>query len=548
MYRLVIVAGPNRGSAFTLIEGENSIGRQIDNHIVLSSSKVSKRHCSILVADSEVFFRDEGSTNGTFVNGALTRKQTLKPGDKLGVGDFVMELVGAIATSSPRNLQYGNHYSHTSGSNALAMMPGITMPPGSVSLHPQMQAQPMSSVAPVVQAPKDVGGHLQFIFEGKIMPFFYGILLKTELRVIAGMLFAAVVGLAVVGSMMPMIDLAEKSIQRESITRAKILAREVADRFVPMIANHTETQIDLSLLEGEETVKLAVITNTDLQIIAPQSRLNQLLAGGREAAFAMMMAKDFKDGREKGGGGLLDESTAIYVEPIKLTDPRQVKATINAMAVVAVDFSGNLLQTGGVGVAYGTGFVIGGLAGLLAYFILLRLFFKPLEVLNDDLDQVLRGELPKVTKEFQIKELDGLFTNLNAAVQRIPRGNSDFGQGSEEVGVNWDHEFAGLRALAEVSQQGFVGFDTEQKIVAMNPQFEEVSGIRGEALGQTLNQAARDQAFVSLVNDLRDRVQSSPSRSALDEFEFSGVAYQVIGVGAGTIHHFGFGIIFKRKE
>lgn len=30
---------------------------------------------------------------------------------------------------------------------------------------------------------------------------------------------------------------------------------------------------------------------------------------------------------------------------------------------------------------------------------------KPLEVLNDDLDQVLRGELPKVTHEFKIEGL-----------------------------------------------------------------------------------------------------------------------------------------------
>ena len=82
MYRLVIISGPNRGSAFNLSEGENSIGRQMDSHIVLTSSKVSKRHCSILVTTDEVFFRDEGSTNGSFVNGALTKKQTIKPKPK----------------------------------------------------------------------------------------------------------------------------------------------------------------------------------------------------------------------------------------------------------------------------------------------------------------------------------------------------------------------------------------------------------------------------------------------------------------------------------
>src|SRR5450759_4349990 len=92
MHRLVIVSGPNRGSSFALIEGENSIGRQMDNHIVLSSGKVSKRHCALLVTPKEVYLRDEGSTNGTFVNGTLVRKLPLKPGDKIGIGEFVLEL------------------------------------------------------------------------------------------------------------------------------------------------------------------------------------------------------------------------------------------------------------------------------------------------------------------------------------------------------------------------------------------------------------------------------------------------------------------------
>ncbi len=93
MHRLVIVSGPNRGSSFSLVEGENSIGRQMDNHIVLSSSKVSKRHCALVVNTRDVVLRDDGSTNGTFVNGALTKQQTLRSGDKLGVGEFGLELV-----------------------------------------------------------------------------------------------------------------------------------------------------------------------------------------------------------------------------------------------------------------------------------------------------------------------------------------------------------------------------------------------------------------------------------------------------------------------
>ena len=90
MHRLVIVSGPNRGSSFALIEGENSIGRQMDNHIVLSSGKVSKRHCALLVTANEVFLRDEGSTNGTFVNGTRIQQADLSDGDVIVVGRVVL--------------------------------------------------------------------------------------------------------------------------------------------------------------------------------------------------------------------------------------------------------------------------------------------------------------------------------------------------------------------------------------------------------------------------------------------------------------------------
>lgn len=542
MYRLVIVAGPNRGSSYSLIEGENSIGRQMDNHIVLTSSKISKRHCALLVTPDEVVFKDEGSTNGSFVNGAVSKRQVLKPGDKIGLGEFVLELARSISTQPNQQMSDFSAPSYqTLGSMAMAQP---------VYQNPQAQAAPQfQTVEPVeIHAPDDLPGKLKFAFEGKLMPSFYGMLMKTEYRSIMAMLFGAVTAISVVGSVMPMQDLAEQAIKREALIRARVVSREVADRFLPAVASHTESQIDLSLLENEESIKLVAITDPNLQIIAPQSRLNQLLAGGREAAYAVMMAKEFREGREKGSGGIIGDSTAIWVEPIKTNDPKQVKSAISAMSVVAIDFSGNMIQSGGMGVTYGIGFVIAGLASALAYFILLRLTFKPYEVLNDELDQVLRGEIPKVTREFMISELSGLWDNINAAVQRIPKGTTVHDFSSEEQAVNWDHEFAPVRAMAEASQMGFIGFDSSLMVVAMNPQFEEISGIRMDSVGQSIAQIARDQAFVSLVNDLKERVGNSPSRSALDEFEFSGVGFQVIGTSAGSIKDPGFAVIFRKRE
>jgi hypothetical protein len=494
---------------------------------VLSSGKVSKRHCALMVARNEVLLRDEGSTNGTFVNGTLIRKLALKPGDKVGVGEFVLELT---STSMPMTQPQFN---------SVATPLPLSNAPQTAHLRHES----------VVAAPDDFAGKVKFTFEGKVMPFFYGSLMKNEYRSIVSALFLVMVVAAVIGTAVPMSDLAENSVRTEAMLRAKVIAREVADRFSPAIASHAESQIDLSFLENEETVKMVVITDTNLQIIAPQARINQVLGGGREAAFAVRAAKEFKEGREKGIGGLLSDHVAAFVEPIKVTDPKQVKSFVAAMVVVSIDFSSNALSSGELGVSYGIGFLIAGILGFLAFSILMRLTMKPFEVLNDDLDQVLRGELPKVTHEFKIEELNSLWNNINSTVQRASKGKASHSLNSDdEVMVNWDQEFASVRALSEAGQQGFIAFDSKMVAVAMNPLFSELSGIRMDNIGHNINQVARDQAFISLGKDIYERVQSSPSRSALDEFEFSGVLYSVVAVGVGPAHQMGFAMIFRKKE
>ena len=54
-------------------------------------------------------------------------------------------------------------------------------------------------------------------------------------------------------------------------------------------------------------------------------------------------------------------------------------------------------------------------------------------------------------------------------------------------------------------------------------------------------------AFVAIVNDLKERTTGSPSRSAIEESEFSGVQYQVVGVGVGAETRPGLVLVFKRK-
>lgn len=554
MHRLVIVAGPNRGSAFSLIEGENSIGRQMDNHIVLTSSKVSKRHCALLVTTQEVILRDEGSTNGTFVNGALTKRQTMKPGDKLGVGEFVLELVrsgGAVAQVQTGNtggfpmpteggMLSSNPFDLSVGSGALAL-PGAAPVPnhsGPASIHEAKFDQLVQKQ----EIPQDPVGKVKFLFEGKFMPIFYGWLMKNEFSGLLAVLIGVAFLLAVGVSVMPMEELAEQGIQREARIRGTVIAREVADRYAPHFVQHTESQIDFSMLTQEDSIKIVTLLNMDLNIIAPQSRLGQLFSIGGEAGFAKKMIKEFREGREKGGGMFINSHTYVHIEPIKAADPRTYANQVVALALVSIDFSRNMMAAGSE-IAYGTAIIYTAGIAILLYLILLRLTQKPFEVMNDDLDQVLRGEIPRVTKEFKLGSLEKLWDNVNAAVQRM--GKADAAE-TEGV-VAWDQEFAPWNAIAEAGQMGLIGFDANLVMVTLNPYFAEVSGIRTDLTGQTLAQVG-DQAMISLVTEVKSTAERSGVRSATDKFEFQGIDYAVVATLVGPRDQQGLALLFRKKE
>ena len=77
------------GDIFPIPEGETSIGREAGNGLALvSESTVSRRHATLARNGSTVSVRDEGSSNGTYVNGVKIASETdLKPGDQVQLGE-----------------------------------------------------------------------------------------------------------------------------------------------------------------------------------------------------------------------------------------------------------------------------------------------------------------------------------------------------------------------------------------------------------------------------------------------------------------------------
>lgn len=80
---LFFLSGPLKGQLFPLTEGTIFIGRQQDSDIVINDKRISRKHLKLKLKGEKAFIEDQGSTNGTFVNGEKIKKKTLKQNDKI---------------------------------------------------------------------------------------------------------------------------------------------------------------------------------------------------------------------------------------------------------------------------------------------------------------------------------------------------------------------------------------------------------------------------------------------------------------------------------
>jgi pSer/pThr/pTyr-binding forkhead associated (FHA) protein len=89
---LTVDNGPLAGRTFTL-SGELNMGRSIENQIILTDDFASGHHARIVPEGRGVIIEDQGSTNGTFVNGVRVEgSMTLNPGDSVRIGRTTMTL------------------------------------------------------------------------------------------------------------------------------------------------------------------------------------------------------------------------------------------------------------------------------------------------------------------------------------------------------------------------------------------------------------------------------------------------------------------------
>jgi len=73
-------------------EGDLVVGRGPGCAVALSDDSVSRRHARLVFRDGAWIIQDLGSTNGTIVNGERVGRCRLELGDRVRLGDQLLEI------------------------------------------------------------------------------------------------------------------------------------------------------------------------------------------------------------------------------------------------------------------------------------------------------------------------------------------------------------------------------------------------------------------------------------------------------------------------
>jgi|GEM_PF-146392 len=85
---LTVLSGRQQDQQFTLERGDSTLGRGLDNTVVLEDARISRHHATIRWQAGHYSLHDNRSTNGTFLNDIQITEAQLSVGDRVSLGGF----------------------------------------------------------------------------------------------------------------------------------------------------------------------------------------------------------------------------------------------------------------------------------------------------------------------------------------------------------------------------------------------------------------------------------------------------------------------------
>ncbi len=89
--RLIMLHGDRPDTIFYLLESDCSIGRDLENSVILNDNKISKQHAKISNSNGDYWIHDSKSKNGVYINGKkIKHRKRLHDGCLLKLGSTIL--------------------------------------------------------------------------------------------------------------------------------------------------------------------------------------------------------------------------------------------------------------------------------------------------------------------------------------------------------------------------------------------------------------------------------------------------------------------------
>ena len=100
MPKLTVLTEGIEPTSFELAKEVTSVGRVQGNDIVLDHQSVSGNHGELVLRGQDVYIRDLGSTNGSYIDGSKVAESPVQPGEVITFGEVQLKLEGARKVQS----------------------------------------------------------------------------------------------------------------------------------------------------------------------------------------------------------------------------------------------------------------------------------------------------------------------------------------------------------------------------------------------------------------------------------------------------------------
>ncbi|MGE3263450.1 MAG: FHA domain-containing protein [Bacteriovoracia bacterium] len=518
--KLLVIAGPNRGATYFLHDGENVLGRGTEASIVLASTQVSKKHCAIVCNGARAEIADVGSSNGTFVNGVQVKKRLLANHDRISVGPFVLE---ALLPEMPVRAGAGGLDAFSAGATpGIGVVPPVTIDAGHFKME---EEQPTSLI-----------GKYKKKFDDVFLPVIYDFYERTDYATMLVVMFAIYAILSLGFSVYPVLQRSREEVLRQAEHQAKYIADQVAYLNRQAILEGRESALVTDFAEAEQYVQEVVVANLEGRIMAPGSRLNEIFQNPFFLKYRDKLQKQQSLWGKSGVIRIPDQDLLIAFTPIMVLSKTKGINVPGAIATVIYSTASIALDSGTIGTVYLEALFWSIILGVVFLYLVYHMTYRPIHELMDNMNNVLKGEGTSVEKKYKNEIIDQLVDIINSALGRIPRAD-----GSKEDVAAGDQEqliitnmMRSVEFLAQRARGGMLLLDLEMRIQAVNPGFEELTGIR-DAQGELIDTACRDESLPSMLKEMAGKAAEAGNEGVQEEYDFSSGTNKITALAISSI-------------